>query len=142
MSRTGQCARVLLAAAMVMSAAACTAGSSGGGAGSASCAHRFVYEDRSYQDVANVDFTVGRKLGTATEPPCYDTGSQDENTEPTTTQTAFAVDGIPPGVAIAVGDSPAEATLFAAYSGSKLPPEVRKLIRGSAMSDPSAEIPA
>lgn len=131
MRSTGRTAGALLAAAMVMSAAACTADSSSGGEESASCVNRYTYQDRSYRDVANVDFTVGKKLGVATKPPCDDTGGQDKNEEPATTETAYEVDGISPEVAIAIGDTPEEATVFAAYSGSELPPEVEKLIDGS-----------
>ncbi|MFE4330771.1 DUF6281 family protein [Streptomyces sp. NPDC056831] len=114
-----------------MSAAACTAGSNSGGKESASCVNRFIYQDRSYRDVANVDFTVGTKLGAATKPPCEDTGGREKDEEPATTETAYKVDGISPKVAIAVGDTPEEATFFAAYSGSELPPEVQRLIDGS-----------
>ena len=131
MSWAGHCTRVLLAATTALSAAACTADGVGAGEETASCVNRFTYEDRSYQDVANVDFTVGKRLGTATAPPCDDTGRRDDDQEPAATRTAYEVDGVPPGVAIALGDSPEEATLFAAYAGSDLPPEVRELRDGS-----------
>ncbi|MEW1690298.1 DUF6281 family protein [Streptomyces sp. NPDC091265] len=113
---------------MLVSAAACTADSSGGGSGSASCAYRVTYRDRTYQDVANVDFTVGGKLGPATQPPCDDTGSQGGDEEAATTETAYEVDGLSPTVAIAVGDTPDEAQILVAYSGGELPPEVAELI--------------
>ncbi|WP_328629308.1 DUF6281 family protein [Streptomyces sp. NBC_00353] len=77
-----------------------------------------------------MNFTLGKKLGTATKPPCEDTGGQDKGEEPDTTETAYEVDGISPKIAIAIGDTPKTATFFAAYSGSKLPPEVQKLIDG------------
>ncbi|MFF3355531.1 DUF6281 family protein [Streptomyces sp. NPDC002917] len=131
MSWTGRSAGVLLAAAMVMSVAACTADSGGGGEESASCVARYTYQDRSYRDVANVNFTLGRKLGAATSPPCEDTGGRGKGEEPVTTETAYEVDGISPKVAIAIGDTPKTAMFFAAYSGSELPPEVQKLIDGS-----------
>ncbi|MFF2408256.1 DUF6281 family protein [Streptomyces sp. NPDC058092] len=115
MSPTGRTAGALLAAAMVMSAAACTAESGSGGEETASCVNRVTYQDRSYLDVANMDFTVGKKLGVATKPPCDDTGGQDTNAEPATTETAYEVDGISPEAAIAIGDTPEEATFFAAY---------------------------
>ncbi|MET9735160.1 DUF6281 family protein [Streptomyces sp. NPDC006458] len=121
---------MLLAAALMASAAACTTDSSNGATSNA-CVHQFIYEDRSYQDVANVEFAVGDKLGKATQPPCDDTGGQDEVVEPEPPQTAYAVQGLSPNVAIAVGDTPEEAKLFAAYTGSKLPPEVQKLIDNS-----------
>ncbi|MFB7223116.1 DUF6281 family protein [Streptomyces sp. NPDC056227] len=131
MNWTGRSAGVLLAASMVISTAACTADSSSGGAASGSCANRFTYQERTYRDVANVDFTVGAKLGVATQPPCNDTGGQKKTDEAGTAQTAYEVQGISPEVAIAVGDTPAEASFFAAYSGSDLPPEVQKLMGGS-----------
>ncbi|MDQ0791676.1 DUF6281 family protein [Streptomyces sp. B1I3] len=130
MRRTGRSAGLLGAAAMVMSVAACTADSGGGGA-EASCATLYTYQDRSYQDVANVKFTLGKKLGVATQPAsCEDTGGHDES-EPVMTETAYEVDGISPKVAIAIGDTPKTATFFAVHSGPELPPEVQKLIDGS-----------
>ncbi|MGP3632321.1 DUF6281 family protein [Streptomyces sp. 24-1644] len=78
-----------------------------GGQESPSCVHRFTYRNATYQDVANAEFTVGEKLGTATQAPCDDTGRQDGNEEPGTTETASEVDGISPEVAVAIGDSPA-----------------------------------
>lgn len=119
---------------MGMSIAACSADSSGGGVESMSCVNRFTYQDRTYQDVANVNFTVGTKLGTATKPPCEDTGGRGKDEEPAVAETAFEVDGISPRVAIAVGHTPEEATFFAASSGSYLPPEVEKLIDHSCRS--------
>ncbi|MFI6704228.1 DUF6281 family protein [Streptomyces sp. NPDC050509] len=120
---------MLLATTMVVSAAACTADSSSGEGGE-SCALQFTYQGRTYRDVANVDFTVADKLGAATKPPCDDTGGQDEAEEAGTTETAYKVNGISAKVAIAVGDTPEEAVFVASYSGSKLPPEVQKLIDG------------
>ncbi|MFE0731283.1 DUF6281 family protein [Streptomyces antibioticus] len=118
---------VVLAAAM-LSLAACTADNSDGEE-AGSCVYQIRYQDRTYRDVANVEFTVGEKLGDATKPPCDDTGSDAK--ESGTLETAYEVDGISPDVAIAVGDTPSEAKFVAAYSGSELPPEVKKLIDGS-----------
>jgi hypothetical protein len=120
-----------LAAVIAVSAAACTTGSSSSGDGADSCVYQVRYQDRTYRDVANVEFTVGEKLGNATKPPCNDTGEQEGAEEPGTTETAYAVDGISPKVAIAVGDTPDEVIFVAAYSGTELPPEVEKLIGGS-----------
>ncbi|MFV5991348.1 DUF6281 family protein [Streptomyces sp. NPDC056231] len=131
MNWTGRSTGLLLAASMVISTAACTADSSSGGAASGSCVNRFTYQERTYRDVANVDFTVGAKLGVATQPPCDDTGGQDKTDETGTAQTAYEVHGISPEVAIAVGNTPAEASFFAAYSGADVPPEVQKLVDGS-----------
>ncbi|MEU0688364.1 DUF6281 family protein [Streptomyces uncialis] len=116
---------------MMMLVVACTSESSGDGDGRAeSCAYRVLYQDRTYRDVANVEFTAGKMLGSATVPPCEDTGDQDKAGEPGKATTAYAVDGIHPDVAVAVGDSPGDATLVAAYSGDKLPPEIQKLVDG------------
>ncbi|MBO7934867.1 hypothetical protein JTP77_002700 [Streptomyces sp. S9] len=120
-----------LAAAAMVSAVACTAGSSSDGEESGSCAFLILYQSRTYPDVANVEFTVGEKLGDATRPSCDDTGGQGGAGSPETTETVYEVDGIPPEVAIAVGDAPKEATFVAVYSGSELPPAVMKLIDGS-----------
>ncbi|MER6116787.1 DUF6281 family protein [Streptomyces sp. NPDC001743] len=119
----------LLVAAMVMPVAACTA--DGGGA-EASCVARYTYQDLTYQDVGNVKFTPGKKLGVAAEPPCEDTGGRGGSEEPAgSTETAYEVDGISPEVAIAVGDTPETARFFAVSSGSELPSEVQKLMDGS-----------
>jgi hypothetical protein len=115
---------------MTMLAVACTSESSSDGGGQAdSCAYRVVYQDRTYQDVANVEFTAGDELGPAIIPPCEDTGGEAKGSGEATT--AYAVDGLSPEVAVAVGDSPDDTILVAAYSGNKLPPEIRHLIDGS-----------
>lgn len=129
MSWAGRCSGVLLAAAVMMSAVACTDSSSAEGEGS--CAIRFTYQGRTYKDVANVDFTVGQEVGTATQPPCDDTGGQDEGEESPIKEIAYSVEGVSPKVAIAVGATPEEAKFVASYSGNELPPEVQKLIGGS-----------
>jgi len=128
MNRTGW--SMTLAAVMV-SAVACTADSRGDGEALGSCAFRILYQDRTYRDVANVEFTVGAKLGVVTEPPCDDTGGREEAEDSGTTGTAYEVTGISPQVAIAVGDTPGEAKFVVAYSGTELPPEVKRLIDGS-----------
>ncbi|MGW9495275.1 DUF6281 family protein [Streptomyces prasinus] len=132
MSRSERITRMLLVAAMVMPAVACTSeSSSGGGEQSASCAYQVLYQDRTYRDVANVEFTAGEKLGPATIPPCDDTGGQDKDEQAEETTTAYRVDGISPQLAVAVGDTPDGTTFVAAYTGDGLPPEIRKLIDGS-----------
>jgi hypothetical protein len=130
MSRSGRIARLPVVAAILVLAVACTAESSGDGGGeqAESCAYLVHYQDRTYQDVANVEFTAGKELGSATLPPCDDTGGQKDAEQAGETTTAYKVDGISPDVAVAVGDSPDDTVLVAAYSGSELPPEVQKLI--------------
>lgn len=122
MSRSGRITRTLLVAAMVMPAVACTSeSSSDGGERAASCAYRVIYQDRTYRDVANVEFRAGEKLGPATVPPCDDTGGQNEGEQAGETTTAYKVDGISPEVAVAVGDAPGDVIFVAAHLGDKLP---------------------
>ncbi|MFD9287709.1 DUF6281 family protein [Streptomyces sp. NPDC060030] len=129
MSWTRRSVGLLVAAAMGTSVAACTADSGGGGA---SCVAQYTYRDITYQDAGDVKFTPGKKLGVATEPPCEDTGDRGEGEEPAgSTGTAYVVDGISPEVAIAVGDTPETARLFAVSSDSEFSPEVQKLIDNS-----------
>ncbi|MCM2576807.1 DUF6281 family protein [Streptomyces meridianus] len=113
---------MLVVAAAVASAAGCTV--SGGGESAAACAHVVTYEDRKYHGVANIDFTVGEELGTATQPPCYDTGRRTE--ERATESTAHKVEGLDPDIAIAVGD-PDDAHLMVSGANKSLPPEIEKL---------------
>ncbi|MGW6205004.1 DUF6281 family protein [Streptomyces sp. NPDC055089] len=114
---------------MVTSVAACTAESGGG---EASCVSQYTYQDITYQDVGDVEFARGKKLGVATESPCEDTGGGGKGEEPAgLTETAYEVDGVSPDAAIAVGDTPETARFFAVSSDSGLPPEVQKLIDGS-----------
>ncbi|MFF3333030.1 DUF6281 family protein [Streptomyces sp. NPDC002888] len=120
-------ALMLLAASAMASAAACTA-LDGGGESAGSCAFLRIYEGRTYGDVANVDYTIGEKLGTVTSPPCHDTN--DDSDDSVTSSTAYAVEGLDPSVAIAVGDTPDETYFLVVESGGTLPPEVRKLIDG------------
>ncbi len=125
MNWAGRLTGTLLAAAMA--SAACTSGS-----GSASCAYRILYEGRTYQDVANVKFTIGERLGgDAVLPHCNDTGGPDDVEEPGTTLTAYEVAGISPKVALAVGNTRDDVIFVAAYSGTELPADVQKLIDGS-----------
>lgn len=127
MSWSKQSAGALLAAAVVMTVAGCTADSSGG-EDEVSCAFEVTYQGRTYRDVANVEFTVTDKLGTATQPPCDDTGGDEEAREKGTKETAYGVKGLSPETAIAVGSSPDDAVFVVSYSGSTIPPEIQKLI--------------
>ncbi|MGW6750166.1 DUF6281 family protein [Streptomyces sp. NPDC055006] len=131
MTWVGRSVAMLLTAAVAMSTGACTSGDSDGGAAAASCVYQFEYKGQKYRAVANIDFVVGDELGTATQPPCEDTGGTSDAGEARETKTAYEVDGITSKVAIAVGDSPKNAMLLVSYSGKELPPEVKKLIDGS-----------
>lgn len=127
MSWATQAVSALLTAAVAASVAACTS-EDNSAQDAASCVYQVTYDGRTYRDVANVEFTVGSKLGAATQPPCDDTGDQGKGDEPSTTETAYAVDGVSPKVAIAVGDTPDDVKFVAVYSGNELPSEVKKLI--------------
>ena len=103
--------RLLMAALLLTAAVGCT---ETGGAAEASCAYVVTYANRSYQDVANPGFTVGKKLGTATIPACDDTPNDPAGGIGEQRITAYAVEGTDPAVAIAVGHTPTEAILMKA----------------------------
>ncbi|ARF72148.1 hypothetical protein B7C62_07585 [Kitasatospora albolonga] len=127
MSWSRRSAGALLTAAAAITVSGCTVSS--GGEGEAVCAFEVSYEGRSYRDVANVDFTVTDKLGTAKLPPCNDTGGDEEaEAEETEEAAAYGVRGLPPETAIAVGSSPEDAVFVVSSSGSTLPPEVQELL--------------
>ncbi|MFI7349398.1 DUF6281 family protein [Streptomyces sp. NPDC049936] len=126
MSWAKRSASAVLMAVVATSAAACTS-EDNSAEDTASCVYQVTYDGRTYQDVSSVEFTVGAELGSATKPPCDDTGQQ-QGEEAATTETAYAVDGISPKTAIAVGDTPDNVQFVAAYPGNELPPEVKKLI--------------
>ncbi|MFD5862929.1 DUF6281 family protein [Streptomyces chartreusis] len=106
--------------------------SEGDGAnGESLCASDFVYEGRTYVELSNIEFQVGQKLGTATSPSCQDTNDQAAEV-PATRENAYAVSGISPDLAIAIGSSPEQAVAFRVLrSDKKIPPEVQELIDGS-----------
>lgn len=108
------CRRLIMTSLLVAAAVGCADAGGAGGAAEASCAHLVTYDGRTYQGVANIDFTVGERLGTATIPECDDTPNDPGGTVPEGRITAYAVEGTDPSVAIAVGDTPAEATLMKA----------------------------
>lgn len=143
MSRSERTTRVLLAAAMVTSAVACTSeGSNGGGEQAASCAYQVLYQDRTYRDIANVEFTAGEKLGSAAIPPCDDTGGQGqgEGEQDGETTTAYKVEGISPEVAVAVGDTPDDLTLVVAHPAERTSPS-SPVARGEAGRPPRDPLP-
>ncbi|GGZ17701.1 hypothetical protein GCM10010365_42050 [Streptomyces poonensis] len=122
------------AVAMVGAAGCTSSGSSGDGGGDAagSCAVRWTYEGHNYRSISNVDFQVGEKLGTVGKPSCDDTPSDGEDEPaPADKSTAYAVEGLDTDVAIAVGDTPEKASLFALDADGGLPPEVKELLDGS-----------
>ncbi|WP_031477774.1 DUF6281 family protein [Streptomyces bicolor] len=104
--------RLIMTSLLLATAVGCAASGGAGGAAEASCAYLVTYDGRSYLDVANVDFTVGEKLGTATVPGCDDTPNDPGDTVAERRITAYEVEGMDPAVAIAVGDTPAEVTLM------------------------------
>ena len=108
-----QAGRRLITTSLLLAAAVgCAEPDGTGGTAAASCAYLVTYDSRTYLDVANVDFTVGEKLGTATTLACDDTPDSPGDTVPERGITAYEVEGMDPAVAIAVGDTPAGATLM------------------------------
>ncbi|MFJ5301507.1 DUF6281 family protein [Streptomyces sp. NPDC088350] len=100
--------RLIVTTALLAAAVGC----SDEGPSAASCAYLVTYGDRSYLGAEDEDFAVGERLGTATVPECDDTPDDAEVAVPQGKITAYAVKGMDPDVAIAVGDAPAEATLM------------------------------
>ncbi|MFD8937166.1 DUF6281 family protein [Streptomyces sp. NPDC059578] len=120
----------LTAVFVAVSLSACAVDDDATGNQAAACAYEVTYQDRTYGGVGDIgagDVPVGAELGRATSPPCNDHSGADERA---TTERAYAVEGVSPKVAIAVGATPDEVTLVAVHSGTELPPEVRRLIDG------------
>ncbi|WAZ23341.1 DUF6281 family protein [Streptomyces cinnabarinus] len=115
--------------ALALGAVGCAETSDEAGEAAASCAYVIDYDNRRYSDVANIDYRRGEKLGTATQPPCDDTPGDGDDGEPTRRITAYAVQGLDPGIAIAVGDAPDDVIFVAVREGGDLPPEIDKLPR-------------
>ncbi|MGW7049681.1 DUF6281 family protein [Streptomyces avermitilis] len=122
--------RAVLAAAVLAALAVGCTPSDGGGVGAGSCDDVMEFDHHTYLSVGDVEFTVGAKAGAAGRPPCDDTGGASEE-ETRFDRTAYEVEGLDPGVAIAVGDSPDDARIYALYEeDGDLPAEVQKFIGG------------
>ncbi|MGX5182347.1 DUF6281 family protein [Streptomyces avermitilis] len=117
----------LVAVAAALPITAGCASSDSGGESDAVCAYHVEYNGNTYGTIANVKFESAEKIGTATEPPCKDTSNDDNQDEPGKVQ-AFAVKGLDPETAIAVGNSPGDARFVVVNPGKSLPPEVQKLV--------------
>ncbi|WP_405677595.1 DUF6281 family protein [Streptomyces sp. NBC_01511] len=93
------------------------------------CANVLSFDGNRYAHLANIDFQVTEKAGTATREECDDSGGSDSPGEQEE-QSAFRVDGVSPSVAIAVGATPATAKLFLSDKESGIPEELRDLPGG------------
>lgn len=87
-------------------------------------------DDRVYSDVANVEFTIGDRLGTGRFLICDGTGGRGEQSESADVEerTVYQIDGLSSGVAVAVETGPSGTDFFALYKGKKLPAAVRTFI--------------
>ena len=103
-------ARLVVIVAMLMAAVGCA--SEPDYETAPSCAGVVTFEDRDYLPTGKAGFTVGGRLGTATVAACDDTPGGREVTVPQDTTGAYAVAGVDPAEAVAVGDSPGEAVLM------------------------------
>ncbi|MGK3937404.1 DUF6281 family protein [Streptomyces caeruleatus] len=103
-------ARLVMAVAMLTVVLGC----SSGGEVAGSCAGVVTYEDRDYLPTRDEDFTVGERLGIARVPECDDTPNDPGAALAEGTANAYLVEGRDPAEAIAVGDTPAGATLMEA----------------------------
>lgn len=98
----------ILAALLLLSVAACSASSNDDGGGDAACAVGVQFRGELYTQVTHRDFTVGDKIEAAQENSCDDTG--DESSSASTdaqSYTAFRIEELDAGTAIAVKDTPA-----------------------------------
>lgn len=99
--------RLVMTVAMLMAAFGCA--SEPDGETAPSCAGVVAFGGRDYLPTGKADFTVGDRLGTATVVECDDTPGDQEVAVPQDTTGAYAIDGVDPAEAVAVGDSPGEA---------------------------------
>lgn len=92
--------------------------------GSATCAFSVSFHNSGYVGTyPPVPFEIAERIGTATIPPCNDTGQDYEG--PVDTLAAYRVVGLAPSDAIAVRYGPDDAPkLVAAYTGAGTPPAV------------------
>ncbi|WP_328493204.1 DUF6281 family protein [Streptomyces sp. NBC_00414] len=130
---TGRAAAVwtLLSAVLVGLSVACTSSSDSGGESASSCAYLAEYRNRTYSGAEADGFTLGDKLGTATLPPCDDTPNDDSDGEAAASTTAHAIEGVDPGIAIALEQAPDDVIFVNLDSPTKLP-EIKKMIRSQA----------
>ncbi|WP_224058279.1 DUF6281 family protein [Streptomyces kanamyceticus] len=114
-----------------------------GGGAAASCAKGVTFKGSSYWDLGRMEFTVGDKLGTARSIPCDDVDGVDvgenhgrdrhKSADPqSASYNVYRVKGIDTSIAIAIGQSPAESTLFSVHKENEgLPPEVQRLVNSA-----------
>lgn len=123
----------VLGAVLVAMSVACSSSADGDdGESAGSCAYLVEYRSRTYAGTEATDFTVGDRLGVATVPPCDDTGGSDRGGETApTSATAYAIEGVDPGIAIALDQSSDGEVIFVNLDSAKKLPEIKKLIRGS-----------
>ncbi|GAA2422075.1 DUF6281 family protein [Streptomyces glaucus] len=118
-SRTAWALPAVVAAAVSAGCASPPGGS--GGAGS-SCAYVVEYDGRRYLGGEETDAPLGEPIGTATLLACDDTpGDGDDGAGPRPLA-AYAVEGVDPGVAVAVAEGPGDVRLVTAGSATASPP--------------------
>ncbi|WP_328780762.1 DUF6281 family protein [Streptomyces canus] len=105
-------ARLVMTVATPAVVVGCSSGGPSGGGAAVSCAGVVTFENRDYLPTQKTGFTVGQRLGTATIAECDDTPGDPGATIAEGTTGAYAIDGVDPAEAIAVGDSPGEAILM------------------------------
>ncbi|MFJ8593244.1 DUF6281 family protein [Streptomyces sp. NPDC093598] len=122
----------LLAAALLSLSVGCTSVSSSdddtdGARPEASCAYVVEYDGRSYLGREETGIPVGKSLGAATRQACDDTPGDGDDGEGPALMTAFTVQGVDPGVAVAVAEDTDQYRLVVADTVKDLPPELKKL---------------
>ncbi|MFD0315886.1 DUF6281 family protein [Streptomyces flavalbus] len=98
-----------------------------------SCAYVVAYDGRAYWGTGDGGFEVRESIGTATQPPCDDTpGAEgDGGTGGAGVLTAYRVEGLDTGTAIAVGTSPDDVVLTRVDPDKLGADVVRELFEGN-----------
>ena len=119
----GTSTRAALIACVLMMLCACASPGETSGSGEGSCAYRIQFDGNTFTDTANLQFEVGRELGTAKTLGCLET---DENgTDMQEALTVFQIKGIDSSTAVAAGDSASDADVFV-LEGSPVPAELKR----------------
>ncbi|MEV6342836.1 DUF6281 family protein [Actinoplanes sp. NPDC051851] len=122
-------------------AAGLVSGCSSEGEAESSCAAGYLFDGTFYREMdgsagEDPDFVVGDRAGEAQQNVCQDVfvngtpqsdggdGGEAERIG------AYRIEGVDTTVAIAVGESPEQAGVYAAFEGSEVPDAVAKLIDG------------
>ncbi|MDX3309217.1 DUF6281 family protein [Streptomyces sp. NPDC054884] len=94
------------------------------------CAVQVEFAGRVYTGITvDRDVKAGHRVGKAVHVACADTpGDDNDGLVPQPESRAYAIPGVDPGTAVAVGDSADTMQIYVAEPGKPLPAEIQKLI--------------